>query len=310
MLLNTNFANLIEMKIKNTVSPQWELPIETVRENFHRLWQPKMTGPVEDLHRVEDEHFNHEGVSVPVRVYVPNDQQQLPIMVYLHGGGYVKGSVADSDPFCRNLSAITGAVVVSVDYRLAPEFRCPAALVDSYQACILVRENADRFQADPSKLFLCGESAGGNLAALTAIKNRDNSDFELKAQILLQPVVDFSLSFPSIEMPENECLVPKADLAWYYEMYCPDTEKFITLTVSPLFNDDLKNLPPTLIITAEYDSLRDEAKAYADKLEASGVPVSYHCYPGMIHGFLQMGGLVSEARDAMIEVRDFIHKIS
>ena len=150
---------------------------------------------------------------------------------------------------------------------------------------------------------MCGESAGGNLAAVICLLARSRSEIEISRQVLLQPVVDFTLSFPSIGMPASECLVPREDLAWYYEEYYQgDTGDF---RVSPVFADDVSGLPPGLIITAEHDTLRDEGKAYADRLQAAGVPTQYSCYSGMIHGFLLLTGLVDEAQQAIDEIATF-----
>jgi acetyl esterase len=143
--------------------------------------------------------------------------------------------------------------------------------------------------------------ARADLAAVICILARSNPRVAIRHQVLLQPVVDFTLSFPSIAMPATDCLVPRDDLAWYYKTYYGDCSPKDP-RVSPIFADDLSGLPPALIISAEHDTLRDEAKAYADRLQASGVATRYICYPGMVHGFLQMGGLVSEAQSALEDI--------
>jgi acetyl esterase len=190
-------------------------------------------------------------------------------------------------------------VVVSVAYRLAPEHPHPAALDDAYSSTLWAYEHAVELGGTGDQFSVCGESAGGNLAAVVCLMLRHSGEARVDYQVLLQPVVDFTLSFPSIDMPASECLVPREDLAWYYEQYYGTKRDKEYFRVSPIFAEDLSGLPPALIIAAEHDTLRDEAKAYADRLESSGVWTKYACYDGMIHGFLQMSGLVDEAQDAI-----------
>ena len=299
MTLHPALRKLIDDKLANTTAPQWRLPIEEVRASFRALWSPSMTGAPVEVASVKDRTLD----TGTVRVYTPEDDGPVPVMMYFHGGGYVKGGLDETDAFCRRLARTAGNVVVSVDYRLAPEHPYPAALDDAYQCSLWAYENAEALGGTKDSFSVCGESAGGNLATVICLLARSDEKIEMSRQILLQPVVDFTLSFPSIDMPASECLVPREDLAWYYEEYYEgDTRDF---RVSPVFADDLSGLPPTLIITAEQDTLRDEGKAYADRLESSGVPTKYSCYSGMIHGFLQMAGLVDEAQAAIDEISRF-----
>ena len=193
-------------------------------------------------------------------------------------------------------------MVVSVAYRLAPEHPYPAALDDAYSATLWAYEDAEELGGTRDTFSLCGESAGGNLAAVVCLLLRQGGEARVDRQVLLQPVVDFTLSFPSIGMPASECLVPREDLAWYYDRYYGADRDKKDFRASPIFAEDLSGLPKALIIAAEYDTLRDEARAYADRLESSGVETRYVCYDGMIHGFLQMAGLVDEAQAAIDEI--------
>ena len=303
MTLHPALRELIDEKLANTTAPQWRLPIEEVRASFRALWSPSMTGAPVELASVDNRTVDTDAGAVRVRVFTPEAEGPAPIMMYFHGGGYVKGGLDETDAFCRRLARTTGNVVVSVDYRLAPEHPYPAALDDAYRCSLWAYQNAGALGGTEDSFGVCGESAGGNLAAVICLLARSGQEIEISRQILLQPVVDFTLSFPSIGMPASECLVPREDLAWYYEeYYSGDTRDF---RVSPIFADDLSGLPPALIITAEHDTLRDEGKAYADRLESSGVTTQYSCYNGMIHGFLQMAGLVDEAQAAIDEISPF-----
>jgi acetyl esterase len=305
MTLHPALRELIDDKLANTTAPQWRLPIEKVRASFRTLWSPAITGVPVEVANVEDRTLDTGVGAVKVRVFTPQADGPMPIMMYFHGGGYVKGGIVETDAFCRRLAKTTGNVVVSVGYRLAPEHPFPAALDDAYQCSVWAYKSAEALGGTKDAFSVCGESAGGNLAAVICLFARSEAEIEISRQILLQPVVDFTLSFPSVDMPASGCLVPREDLAWYYEEYYGTDADAKDFRVSPIFAGDLSGLPPALIITAEHDTLRDEGKAYADRLGSSGVPTKYSCYSGMVHGFLQMAGLVDEAQAAIDEISLF-----
>src|SRR5262245_15927315 len=304
MPMHPALQHLIETKLAHTRAQQWELPIADVRQSFRALWTPAMTGEPLPVDRVEDIVIPGEDAAIRARIYTPDRDRRDPAMVYLHGGGYVKGGLDEADTFCRNLAALARHAVIAVDYRLAPEHPFPAALDDAVAATAWVNANASKLGVAAGPLVICGESAGGNLAAVTCLRARSDARLAIRYQVLLQPVVDFALSCASIAMEPDQCLVPRADLAWYYRTYADSLHDMRDPRVSPLYASDLSGLPPALIIAAEYDTLRDEAKAYADGLVAAGVPTRYTCYAGMIHGFLQMGGLVPDARTALSEIAE------
>lgn len=302
MALHPALQHLIETKLAHTRAAQWELPIDEVRQGFRALWTPAMTGPSLPVDRIEDIAIPAADAPIPARVYAPERDHACPLLVYLHGGGYVKGGLDECDVFCRNLCRLARHTVVSVDYRLAPEHPFPAALDDAIAATAWACAHAADLGAAPGPVVICGESAGGNLAAVTCLHARTDPRIAIRHQVLLQPVVDFALTFPSMAMKPTECLVPRADLAWYYETYAGVDHDPGDPRLSPLYATDLSGLPPALIIAALYDTLRDEAEAYAKRLEAANVPTRYSCYSGMVHGFLQMGGLVTDASAALSEI--------
>jgi len=302
MALNAALKQLIETKLAHTHEPQWALPIAEVRQAFRNLWTPAITGELVSIRRIEDVTIPGLDSPIPTRVYTPDGPEPCPIMLYFHGGGYVKGGIEESDAFCRNLARVTRYMVLSIDYRLAPEHRFPAALDDAVAATIWAGAHAVDLGGAPDPIVLCGESAGGNLAAVTCLRLRSNPRVAIRYQVLLQPVVDFTLSFPSIAMPSTECLVPREDLAWYYRTYRSDQCDPRDPRVSPIYAQDLSRLPPALIIAAEYDTLRDEAEAYAERLTTAGVATHYTCADGMVHGFLQMRGIVPDAQIAIEEI--------
>jgi acetyl esterase len=306
MPLHPKLKELIARK-RSAPTPQWDMPIEEVRSSFRALWTPAITGAPQAVPDVEDRSIEAPGRRIPLRLYRPRNASAWTAIVYLHGGGYVKGGIEESDAFCRNLAAATGHLVASVAYRLAPEHRFPAALDDACEAASWVEQEAGALGARAAPIVLSGESAGGNLAAVACQAARDRGTPAVGAQVLIQPVVDFTLSFPSIAMPPEECLVPRADLAWYYREYLAGAADPRDPRVSPLWASGLAGLPPTLIVAAEFDTLRDEAEAYASKLRSARVSEAYRCWPGMIHGFLQMAGLVEQARRAIDEIATFLH---
>lgn len=302
MPLDPALENLIEQKLANTRVPQWEMSIGEVREAFARLWTPALTGGPVAVRQVEDRALS----GVDARVFTPDGPANPAILVYFHGGGYVKGGLEETDAFCRRLANSTGRIVVSVAYRLAPEHPFPAALDDACAATSWAFEHAAQLGATRDSFAVCGESAGGNLAAVVCLLARSRQEMTISHQVLLQPVTDFTLSQPSIAMPATKCLVPRDDLAWYYREYYGADRDLRDPRVSPLWAEDVSGLPRALIIAAEYDTLRDEAAAYAEKLRAGGIDVTYSCYAGMIHGFLGMGGLVQEAQQAIDEIARFL----
>jgi acetyl esterase len=302
MPLDPALANLIQHKLANAGVPQWEMPIGQVREAFLKLWTPALTGEPVEVGKVEDKLLG----SVKARLFVPDGPADPALVMYFHGGGYVKGGLDESDAFCRRLARSSGRIVASVDYRLAPEHRFPAALDDAYAATAWSFEHAAELGATRDSFAVCGESAGGNLAAVVCLLARSRQEITISDQVLLQPVTDFTLSQPSIAMPTTTCLVPRDDLAWYYREYYGAERDLRDPQVSPLWAEDLSGLPRALIIAAEYDTLRDEAAAYADRLRAAGVDVTFACYAGMVHGFLGMSGLVEEAQQAIDRIARFL----
>jgi acetyl esterase len=254
-------------------------------------------GAGDEVARVEDRAIPGPGGDIPIRIYTPEGTAPFPVVVYFHGGGFVIGNRDTHDGVCRELANAAGTVVVSVDYRLAPEHPFPAAPDDCFAATRWVYEHAAEFGADPERLAVAGDSAGGNLAAVVPLMARDAGGPPVRAQILLYPVIDCSLTHPSIEENGEGYLLTAADMRWFISHYQPvvDDPK-----ASPL-KGDLAGLPPALVITGEYDPLRDEGEAYAEALRQAGVPVVLSRYDGQIHGFIQLKSLIDAAAKAMDE---------
>jgi acetyl esterase len=237
---------------------------------------------------------------IPVRAYVPTDEPgPRPVLVYLHGGGWVIGSIETHDGVSRALALGTGATVVSVDYRLAPEHPFPAAIDDCVAAVRWVAEHGSEIDVDPARLAVGGDSAGGNLAAVTAAELRD-SDVDIRFQLLVYPVTDGTMSHPSIVENGDGFFLTAETMAWFFDHYVGAGDR-TGHRVSPLHLPDeaLAGLPPALVITAEYDPLRDEGEAYAARLDVNGVATTVTRYDGVIHGFFSMRDFIPEGKAAV-----------
>jgi acetyl esterase len=240
---------------------------------------------------------------VRVRIYEPpGDDRGRPVLVYFHGGGWVLGNLDTHDGVCRALCARTPCVVVSVDYRLAPEHRFPAAVDDAWAATAWVAEHARSLGGDPARIAVGGDSAGGTLAAVVALRARDHG-LALRRQLLLYPVTDHSFDTRSYEENGAGCGLTREAMQWYWQQYLgPDAHVHgASPEASPLRAPSLADVAPAFVLTCEYDPLRDEGEAYAQRLEDAGVPVALRRYDGMIHGFLRMPAIVDRARGALDE---------
>jgi len=244
---------------------------------------------------------------IPVRIYTPVGDGPHPGMVYFHGGGWVVCNLDTHHVICTAIARRAGAVVVSVDYRLAPEHKFPAAVIDSYAATVWVADNAAKLGIEPSRLTVGGDSAGGNLATVISLKARDEQGPPIALQVLVYPVTDLSrLDTPSYQEFADGYDLTKAAMEWFRDHYLRTPEDAFHPHVSPLHAQNLSGLPPALILTAECDPLRDEGEAYARSLELAGTQVSLTRYAGMIHPFFSLSGIIPKALDAIQQVADAV----
>ena len=233
-----------------------------------------------------------EAGALQVRVYVPDAEGPLPVLVYYHGGGWVAGSLAVADEPCRALANRSGVIVVAASYRLAPEARFPAAANDAYAVLSWASAHAEEFGGDAARLGVIGDSAGGNLAAVVALMARDRGTPAVKAQILTYPVIQRSGNFPSLEENREGYLLTTAGIGWFWEQYLANEEDATNPYASPIMAESLAGLPPALVMTAEFDPTRDEGESYGQALEKAGVPVTIQRFEGLIHGVYWMSGAV------------------
>ena len=245
-------------------------------------------------------------LEIPLRIYRPDGEGPFPVLVYFHGGGWVIGGLDEYDDVCAKLAAGAGYVVVSVDYRLAPEHPFPAAVEDCYAATQWTVENTELLDADPGRITIGGDSAGGNLAAAITLMARDQGGPALEHQLLLYPAVSpLDLhQFDSYEENAEGYFLDYKAIEWFYDRYIQNKTDIRNEYAFPLLARDLTELPPATVVTAGFDPLRDEGIAYAERLADADVPVTHQHYEGMIHGFVSLSEEVDTAQTAIEYLAD------
>jgi len=300
MPVDAEIAAFLKQAADSGAPPLESLPVPQAREFIRSLFAPPGAARTE-VKRVEDRKIDVNGTSLPIRIYTPAGEGPLPVLVYLHGGGWVIGDVEGYDPVCRDLCKGAGVVVVSVDYRLAPEHKFPTPVEDCYAATKWVAANAALIGGDSTRVAVGGDSAGGNLSAAVALMARDRGGPSLKFQLLVYPVTDHNLNTGSYRANGEGYLLTKAGMDWFWNHYIGKPGDDANPYMSPLRAANLSNLPPALVITAEFDPLRDEGAAYAEKLKGAGNKIAYTDYKGAIHGFFSLGYMFKLGRDVMAE---------
>jgi acetyl esterase/lipase len=266
----------------------------------------ELEGEPQPVAQVRDLTVPGPAGELPVRLYTPHLAPQgtrpTPLVVFFHGGGWVRGSVEIADRPCRALANTSGCTVASVEYRLAPESKFPAAAEDCYAVVSWLAKHAGELDSDSERVAIAGDSAGGNLAAAVALMARDRGGPSLSYQVLIYPATDARGDYPSRrENAEGYFLTTRA-MEWYWRHYLSDDASRDNPYVSPLRAVNHSDLPPALIVTCEYDPLRDEGEAYGEKLREAGVPVKVSRYEGMVHGILWMGGMIDRTEDLIEEM--------
>lgn len=258
-------------------------------------------------------HVYYEGHEIPVRIFTPQGRGNRPVLVFFHGGGWVTGNIDSYNNVCGKMATITGHTVVSVDYRLAPEHRFPTAPEDCYQVTKEIFRNAERlFHINKEEITLIGDSAGGNLAAVVSLMAKDRGEFFPAKQILIYPSTnnDFSENsqFSSIVENGTDYFLTSKKLQDYMELYKNDPEDTNNPYFAPLLSKDLSRQPDTLIITAEFDPLRDEGEAYGEKLRAFGNQVEIHRIPDALHGFFTLPPKFEVVQSCYNIINEFLSK--
>jgi acetyl esterase len=269
-----------------------------------QLVEARFSGEPQPVAAVRDVHIESPSGSTLVRLYVPDSSGPHPAVLFVHGGGWALGSIELSDPLCRALCRASRMLIAAVEYRLAPEHRFPAGLDDVYAALCWLDANGPEIGAIPGKLAVCGDSAGGNLAAAVSLRSRDRGGPGLALQILVYPALDPTLGEASMQTLSAGYGLTTADMQLFWELYLTSPEDAANPYASPRRENNLMGVAPALIITAEYDPLVDEGERYGAQLRDAGVPARTVRYPGMIHGFMSYLGRVDAARSAVLECAD------
>jgi acetyl esterase len=277
-----------------------EAAIAAEREGYRQVIP--LAGKPEEVYNIADRQISN---SIPIRIYTPSAQKNLPILVYFHGGGFSSGGLDTHDTPLRALANRSGCIVVSVAYRLAPEHPFPAGIEDAYTATKWVSENAKSLGGDPARVAVGGDSAGGTIATVVTQMARDRQSPPIAYQVLIYPNTDATMSSASWrELGNKEYVLTTQGTTENYARYIPEGVDREQPYISPLKSSDLSNLPPAFILTAEFDPLRDEGEAYAERLRQADVTVKVTRYPGMIHGFFQMGGVIDRGNAAIEDVAE------
>src|SRR5579859_3762104 len=280
--------------------PFYTQPVGYARQAVLAL--PTLGGEPDPVARAEDRTIPGPQGAIPLRIYTPEGTGPFPILVFLHGGGWVAGSIDTHDRVCRSLTRSAECVTVAVDYRLAPEHKFPAPLEDCYAAAQWVADNSAAINADPARMAVGGDSSGGNLAAAVALMARDRGGPQLVYQLLLYPVTDYyEPGTASYREYAEGYFITRNDMIWLWNHYLASAQDSGGPYAWPLQAEDLGGLPPAMVITAEFDPMRDEGEMYAARLKAAAVPVRHTRYQGMIHGFASFAGVVDLAKRALAD---------
>lgn len=299
MALDPAFVTLLAQPGMQLAAPPPEITPPVMRE-FAKVFRPGIAPPA--IHSSQDMVIREGDRDVRVRLYRPDDRAPAPLILFFHGGGWVLCDLDSHEFLCRDLANASGCAVVAVDYRLAPEVPFPGAVEDCYLALQYFASHAKDFGLDAGRIAVCGDSAGGNLAAAVALTSRDQGGPALRHQALLCPVIDSACDSASMQSNGTGFMLSREILVWFWNCYLATPADASNPLASPAQAKNLANLPPTSIATAEYDPLRDEAELYADRLRAAGVTVTARRYLGMIHDFMTMPHVTAMARRSIADI--------
>ena len=262
------------------------------------------------IFKIENFNISKNSLNFNVRVYWPSDEKNLPALLYFHGGGYVFGTLDHVDNICRKISKNTNHIVISVDYSLAPELKFPTQINEGVLALEWIVKNSDKLNLDINRISISGDSAGGNLATVTTLIYSENiTNPKIKSLILIYPVLDFNCCSSTYDKYETGLNLTKKDMLWFRENYLEDISLVNDWKISPIYSDNLSNLPKTLIISAGLDPLQEEGYLFYEKLLNQNVKAEIEIYHQTIHGFLWFENILDSGKDALNKISQFLQKI-
>ncbi|MCH9631673.1 MAG: Carboxylesterase NlhH [Chlamydiia bacterium] len=306
MLLDPELAEFLK-SVSESGNKAFEImSIDEMRQATKRLCV--YYGDVEPVHKVETRAVKDEKHDFLVRIYHPSPAKDLPILIYFHAGGYVRGDIELCDPICRKIANRSSCIVISVNYRLAPEEQYPAALEDAYTALCWAHYYAHEIGGSKDHIAVAGDSTGANLATALTLLTKDRNGPKISFQILMYPVLDYTYSFPSHEKFATGYFMTEEALKFYESQYFPEEADRKNPYISPYFIKNFEGIPPAYIITAECDPVRDEGEAYAEKLKNAGVKVVHYRFKGTMHGFIYFSPITKKADEAVFSVAKALHE--
>ncbi len=304
MIMDSDAAKLLAMRVEVGAPTYESLTPEEARDAMTAARIAANVTPPE-VGEIQNFAMNHEGGTTKLRYYRPDGGRQsgkLPLLVFFHGGGWVIGDLDTHDMLCRQITNSSGVAILSVDYRLAPEHKFPAAVDDAAEAVRWAFANTDMLDIDADRVAVGGDSAGGNLAAVMAIFARDGTVPELRFQLLVYPCTDLTMSRRSYDVAAEGLPVTADTMFWFRDHYLENFEQQVDWRASPVFAPTLKDVAPAYVVTVGFDPLADEGESYVRRLRQAGVSVEYKHYPGQIHGFVTLGNMLPTAEAAVTEI--------
>ncbi len=305
MSLNPQTKILVDEILSLNATPSYEMEVDEVRRVSDETH--KLSGQPEPVEKVENRKIPGLHSDILIRIYTPKGTGIFPALIYFRGSGFIHGGIDSQDVLCRALTNATQCKVIAVQYRSAPEHKYPAGLNDAYAATKWLIDHAKELNIHPEKIAISGYSSGGNFATLTALRLRDEG-IKLAYQVLICPCLDLTASLPSQKEFAEGYLLDAKTIEWFLNHYLSQSDDRKDPKISPLFETNLKGLPPTLMITAGCDPLRDEGKQYADNLRHAGVKVKYSCYAGQIHDLLVFRGRLDQEENPVDEIGEVLRK--
>jgi acetyl esterase len=302
-------AQIVGEFVRSIRVPGYVPPLPELRQQG-RTMVALLDEPAPALARIEDISIPGPAGPLPARVYdAPGETRSpRPVLGYFHGGGWVQGDLETHHGLCARLALHSGVLVVAVDYRLAPEHKFPAAVEDCLAAYRWLRSHAREIGGDPARVGVGGDSAGGNLSAVVSQLAAEAGETVPSCQVLIYPAVDFGLDTPSHHELEDGPIIPRDRILWYSEQYLRGEADRTDRRAAPLRAPALRGQPAALVVTAGFDPLRDEGRAYADRLRAEGVEVVYREYPGQIHAFVSLTKAIPEGMACTLMIGDYLRE--
>lgn len=299
MPLDPQAQAVLDTMAAANLPPYEQTSVEEARARYNAS---QTGGTAEPVAKIEDRQIPGPEGPLRIRIYTPQGMGPFPVLVYFHGGGWVFGNLESHDAICRALTNAANCITVAIDYHLAPEYKFPVPAEDCYAATQWVASNTASFNGDETRIAVGGDSAGGNLAAAVSQMARDRGGPTLVYQLLVYPITDYMPDVPSYRENGEGYYLTRADMAWFWNHYLGNEAEGKNPYASPLQATSLNGLPSAMIITAEYDPLRDEGELYANRLQEAGIPTTLIRYPGMIHGFIRMRDAIDQAKKALDDI--------